>query len=328
MRSLRSIFFLIASQACWGLATVMSKHVLGDIPPISLLAVQLLTSVIFLWGVISARSSMRNAAHQFSPIWARSNMLKSAWFGIMEPGMAYVLIILGLNRTSASNSSLLTVFEPIGVLLLAALLLRERLKLSVLILALLGCVGMSLVAGGHVLDGDRSSMIGDALIVLGTLMSSLYVVMTRRVIVHADPLMLTAMQHTVGFFFVLCIWIAAVLGNERPMLAQVPLSSWVWAIGSGIVQYSLAFWFYWIGAKNVSAGMASIFLMLIPVFGIGGAYVFLGEQLGVFQWLGAGLILVALAGIARTHGTSNVKMRINSNTNDARRSRHAAWESS
>ena len=327
MRSLRSIFFLIASQACWGLATVMSKHVLEDIPPISLLAVQLLTSVIFLWSVAALRNGMRTAAHQFSPIWARSNMLKTAWFGILEPGMAYVLIILGLSRTSASNSSLLTVLEPIGVLLLAALFLRERLKLGVFVLALLGGVGMSLVAGSHAMAGDRSSMIGDILIVLGTLMSSLYVVLTRRVIVHADPLMLTALQHTIGLLFVLCVWVAAVLGNERPLLAHVPFTSWLWAIGSGVVQYSLAFWFYWTGAKNVSAGLASVFLMLIPVFGVGGAYLFLGEQLNLVQWAGAGLILLALAGISRTHGVSDVKMRINQTPTDARRTRRAAWES-
>lgn len=327
MRSLRSIFFLVASQACWGLATVMSKHVLGDIPPITLLALQLFTSVIFLWFVVNIRHRMRNAANQFSPIWARSNMLKSAWLGILEPGMAYVLIILGLSRTSASNSSLLTVLEPVGVLLLAALLLRERLKLSVFVLAILGCIGMSLVAGQHVFEGNRSSLIGDGLIVLGTLMSSLYVVLTRRVILHADPLMLTAMQQTLGFLFVLCVWFAVALGNESTLLTQVPLSSWLWAIGSGIVQYSLAFWFYWTGAKNVSAGLSSVFLMLIPVFGVGGAYLFLGEQLSLWQWAGAGLILLALAGISQTHGTSNVKMRVNNaSNNEPRRARRAVWE--
>lgn len=305
----------------------MSKHVLSDIPPVTLLALQLLTSVIFLWGVVSLRSTVRDAAQQFSPIWSRSNMLQSAWFGILEPGMAYVLIIVGLSRTSASNSSLLTVLEPIGVLILAAILLRERLRLSVAVLAALGCVGMVLVAGSHVLDNNQGPMVGDILIVFGTLMGSLYVVLTRRVILHADPLMLTAMQQTFGLIFVLVVWIVAVLSNERQYLAHVPLSSWLWAIGSGVVQYSLAFWFYWTGAKNMPAGIASVFLMLIPVFGVGGAYLFLGEQLTVYQWAGAGLILLALAGISHAHQVSDVKMRVNAPQTPARRNRRAAWES-
>ena len=74
------------------------------------------------------------------------------------------------------------------------------------------------------------------------------------------------------------------------------------AIVSGIVYYALAFWFYIVGLKKIPASLAGLFLNLIPIFAIGGAYIFLGERLGAIQWAGAILILVAVAAMLRLQG--------------------------
>jgi drug/metabolite transporter (DMT)-like permease len=52
-----------------------------------------------------------------------------------------------------------------------------------------------------------------------------------------------------------------------------------------------------IALKKVPASLAGLFLNLIPIFGIGGAYIFLGERLVAVQWLGAMLILTAVVSI-------------------------------
>jgi drug/metabolite transporter (DMT)-like permease len=70
-----------------------------------------------------------------------------------------------------------------------------------------------------------------------------------------------------------------------------------WAGISGVLYYALAFWFYLQGLARVQASMAGVFINLIPIFGIGGAYLFLGERLAPAQWLGAGAILAAVFGI-------------------------------
>jgi drug/metabolite transporter (DMT)-like permease len=72
---------------------------------------------------------------------------------------------------------------------------------------------------------------------------------------------------------------------------------WGWAVLSGIVYYALGFWFYITGLKNTSASLAGFFMNLLPVFGVGGAYLFLGERLNAIQWMGAILILFSVANI-------------------------------
>ena len=59
-------------------------------------------------------------------------------------------------------------------------------------------------------------------------------------------------------------------------------------------RYALAFWCYSIGLKQLPASMAGLFLNLIPIFGLGGAYLFLGERLTLVQWIGGTLILLAV----------------------------------
>ena len=43
---------LVLAAACWGGATVITKHVLTDVPPLTLLVLQLTVSVVFLWAIV------------------------------------------------------------------------------------------------------------------------------------------------------------------------------------------------------------------------------------------------------------------------------------
>ena len=74
---------------------------------------------------------------------------------------------------------------------------------------------------------------------------------------------------------------------------------WGWAALSGMLYYALAFWCYIIGLKQLPASMVGLFLNLIPIFGVAGAYLFLGERLTAVQWIGGTLILLAVVAVLR-----------------------------
>jgi drug/metabolite transporter (DMT)-like permease len=46
---------LVLATACWGAATVITKHILANIPPLTLLVLQLTISVSFLWMIVFAQ---------------------------------------------------------------------------------------------------------------------------------------------------------------------------------------------------------------------------------------------------------------------------------
>ena len=72
---------------------------------------------------------------------------------------------------------------------------------------------------------------------------------------------------------------------------------------SGLLYYAAAYWLYITALRSVPAAVAGSYFNVIPVFGVGLAYMFLGETLTPVQWVGAGAILISGFELVRlTHG--------------------------
>ena len=281
---------MVLAAACWGLGTVMSKGVLAYFPPLALMFVQLTASIICLWTVLGAKRVR-------FPLNMRT--LHSASIGLLSPGVADTLSLIGLTMTTASMSTLIWDFQPIVILVLAFLILRERVTRPLGTFSLLAALGVVLVAGVSLNGHSDSILIGNLLTLTGVFFCSTYFVLTRRIASSLDALPLVALQQTVSWVCVLAVWQAELLRNASQNLLTISPTVWGWAMLSGIVYYALGFWLYITGLKNTSASLAGFFMNLLPVFGIAGAYVFLGERLTTIQRVGAILILFSVANIVR-----------------------------
>jgi drug/metabolite transporter (DMT)-like permease len=293
IKSLSNGGFVLAmtlAAACWGAGTVMSKGALGYLPPLTLLVVQLVASLIFLWAVIAIRR-MR--------VPLRRETFRLGLIGLLNPGLAYTFSLLGLALTTASMSALIWAAEPILILGLAWLILRERLTRSLLACSLLALTGVFLVIGISASFDSSGSLTGNLLILAGVFCCALYTVLTRRDASTLDPVLLVALQQTAALLWALLIWPFELWAGEMINLTAISSRTWLWAVASGIVYYALAFWFYIIGLKRIPASLAGLFLNLISIFAVGGAYLFLGERLVAVQWAGAALILVAAMAMLR-----------------------------
>lgn len=281
---------LVLSAVCWGFATVLTKHLLLDIPPLTLLVVQLSISLAFLWIII--------AGQHIRVRLSRETLLLSLT-GLLNPGLAYTLSLLGLTRTTASMSTLLWAAEPILILGLAGTLLRERLTPPLIVCSGVGVLGVMLVSGLNPGPGQASSLAGNALTLAGVFFCAGHSVLTRRFIHRLHSILFVALQQTVALIFVLSLWPIELGRVGLNPLASVRPTVWAWAALSGIVYYALAYWFYLTGLKTMPVSRASFFFNLVPIFGVGAAYLFLGERLGAIQWVGALLILAAVVGVMR-----------------------------
>lgn len=269
----------------------MSKAVLVYLPPVTLLTAQLSTSVIFLW----AATLITRA-----PIPARNGAGRAALSGVLEPGLAYTTGTSGLMLTGASHASLVSAMEPLLVVLIAWLALGRR-PLPVTLVSLAAAIpGMILVAATEDSTSLENASAGDGLVLLGTLFAALYVIRTSQLSTRIAPLPLAAIQQCVGLAFVGFLLTAVLgLGLEQPDFRAVPARIWLLTLASGIMQFALAFWLYLFGMRTLSVDKAALFLTLIPLFGVGGAALFLGETLSFSQMCGAGLILGAVAMVSR-----------------------------
>jgi len=159
---------LIFAAACWGSGTVVSKAAVAEFPPLTLLAIQLAASLVFLLTLMRLRGiPLRDRS--IPPILGR--------LGMLNPGLAYALSLIGLVSISASLSVLLWALEPVLILLLARALLGEPLGRGLLGLSAVAVGGMVLILNA---SGDGSSWLGVGLTLAGIGCCALYSVVTRR----------------------------------------------------------------------------------------------------------------------------------------------------
>jgi drug/metabolite transporter (DMT)-like permease len=189
------------------------------------------------------------------------------------------------------------------ILGLAALLLRERLTRTLLAYSLLAIAGVVLAAGIDVRVEQTSLLLGNGLILLGVACCALYTVLTRGLSTDLDPLLIVALQQSVALVWALAIWPIEWVRGTGMGLLSLSAANWGWVVLSGVLYYGLAFWCYIIGLRQLLASLAGLFLNLIPIFGLGGAYLFLGERLTAIQWIGGTLILLAVVLVLRWQRT-------------------------
>ncbi len=96
--SLQRAPMLVAAAACWGVGTVVSKQVLADVAALTLLPMQLFASCGFLLIVFWVSHTRIT--------WS-SSLRRLTALGVLNPGLAYAVGLLGLTSVSASLSVLL-----------------------------------------------------------------------------------------------------------------------------------------------------------------------------------------------------------------------------
>jgi drug/metabolite transporter (DMT)-like permease len=280
---------LVAAAGCWGVGTVVSKQVIDDVPPLTLLPVQLAASSAFLLVFALVRREPLT--------WTRP-VRRLAALGILNPGIAYALGLIGLMTITASMSVLLWALEPVAILLLAALVLRERIPPALAVTVAVAMSGALLVVYQPGATGDA---VGVTLTVVSIGFCALYTVLTRRLMLDDSSLTVVLAQQTAALAIAVALASGVELaGGPGWDLAGLDTGAWLAAAVSGLLYYGLGFSFYVAGLRHVPASYAGAFLPLIPVFGVGAGYL-VGERLGPRQWLGAFVIVAATAAIAARH---------------------------
>jgi drug/metabolite transporter (DMT)-like permease len=280
---LRNVALLVLAAACWGLGTVVSKQAVAEIPALSLLAVQLAVSVGALAIVLVLRGE-RPPTDRAGRILGR--------LGLLNPGIAYALSLVGLTTISASLAVLLWAGEPVLIVLLAALVLHERLGRGIVIASAAAIAGLVLVIAEPSTGG---SAVGIGLTVAGVVACAAYTVLTRRFLLGSDSTfgVVFAQQVHALALAIGVVGIATVLGSPA-LPERLTLAGALSAIVSGLLYYALAYSFYISALRAVPASVAAMSFYLIPVFGLAGGLA-TGERLEPIQWAGAVIVVLAVA---------------------------------
>jgi probable blue pigment (indigoidine) exporter len=281
-----SAWSLVAAAACWGTATAISKRAVEEIAPLTLLPIELTVSVAVLLTAAAITGD------RTLPV---KNRAALGWLGVLNPGLSYALSLAGLARITASTSTLLWATEPVLILLLAWLLLRQRPKPAMFGCAAVALTGVALVVAQ---PGIRLSVVGVALTVAGVAACALYTVMSSRYLGDESTLGVVLLQQSSALGFAVLLGIGALVSGHARSLANVSATGWASALAAGALYYGVAFWFYLRGLRTCSPGVAGLFINLVPLFGVTSAVVLLGERLATRQWIGCAITLAAVTTVA------------------------------
>jgi drug/metabolite transporter (DMT)-like permease len=266
---------MVASAATWAGGLILTKVTLDvtAAPPSSVLVVQLVASV----GVLAAACAITRA--RVTGAW------RQGWVGLLEPGLAYQLALAGLALTSAANASVLGSLEPAMVPLIAWVLLRERPHLRLVAVIVGATVGSAVVSFSG--DGGNGSVAGDGLVIASVAAAALYVVVAARQVSATRPLPAALVQQAWALGFVI---VSHLVLTGAVFWPSVTLGHLLLAAVAGILNYALPFWLYLSALTRMPVARAATYLTLIPVFGVLGAVLLLGERV---TWLDlAGGVLV------------------------------------
>jgi drug/metabolite transporter (DMT)-like permease len=299
---LSPLLALALASAFWGVGTVLSKELLGTVPPVLFLIIQLVPSVIALWAIFFLTGTRPKGLQGLFPIMA---------LGLLNPGLSYALSMIGLVHTTASVATLVWAAEPALIVILAGIILCERISPALIACTIAAAIGVLLASGITDIDsGIAQNQVWVGVIFLGVMCCAIYTVFSRRILANFHPLFVVALQQTVALVWVISIWPFEAKGQGIQQL--IGLSSAEWLVGAltGLMYYAFAYWLYLIGLRSIAASRAASFLSLIPLFGIAAAYLFLGERLSTLQWLGACMILAAVLTIQITENRARISFAL------------------
>jgi probable blue pigment (indigoidine) exporter len=285
----RFVAALILAAACWGVATVISKRAVDEIPPLILLPIQLGVSVAALAVLVGVSGGRPRDI-------ARAGRL--GVLGVLNPGLSYALSLAGLVHITASLSVVLWALEPVMILLLAMAVLGERVTRPLVVFSGVALAGMVLVIytpGG----GGDAHLLGVALTLAGIACCAVYTVVARRLLGGADVSTISVVlaQQAWALTFALGLLAVAVVLAGGAGLGLVSWDAWMSAVTSGLLYYAAAYWFYLSGLRGVTASFAAVSFYLIPVFGVAAGFALLGERLEPTQLAGGVVVLGAVLAI-------------------------------
>jgi drug/metabolite transporter (DMT)-like permease len=281
MTGRRGYVALGVAAACWGVTTPIEKYAVAGMGAFNVLAVEAVAAALVIFGIATARGVRPSV-----PQW------RYALLGLVEPGVTFGALNLGLRYTPAATAALLDGLQPCFVLVFGALLLRERVSLRSGAGVAIATAGVALLVAWH---ATIRLGLSDALVLGGALAASLSVILVKWLAASAGTLELTSYQ--LGYGCLWCAPFAAIAWAAR--IEPVPdATDWrylVAAVSAGLGALLVASLLYNAGVAVAPVGVAGITQSLIPVFGVAASALLLSEHISFTQIIGAVFILAGMA---------------------------------
>ncbi len=280
----RASWILIGVMTLWGCTFVLTKDVIGDVPPLTLAFLRVAIGFVFILPV-AYRSYRRMPAPSVPLPWKTMFCM-----GAIGVAFYYGAFNLGLVYTSASQGALVQSSIPAVTALVAVIWLREfasRKRIAGIALSIIGV--LVIFSGSPAHDpAAPAPLMGNLLVFLSVIAWGIYTSLARR-LAQVDATVLTA--GVIGFGALL-LFPAAIVELHGRALPQLSMGQWQEVLLLGAGASGVAYLLYNLALQDLDASQAGAFANLIPVVGVLSGIVMLGEPISARAIVG-GLIVMA-----------------------------------
>ena len=265
----------LAVPLVWGLGVVFAKAAIEHFPPVLLMALRFtLTALVLVWFV--------------KPPWRLMGQLFA--IALVSAAVQYSLTFNGLRGVDASTAVLVLQLEVPILILLSAVLLKEKPGWRRWLGIAIAFTGVAFIAGEPRLGAAWDSL---ALLLGGAFTWALGQIMVRRL---GEVGGLTMVAWVAVFAAPQLFVFSLVLEDDH--LAHLAAAGWVvWGtvLYMGIVMTALGYGMWYSLVGRFPLARVGPFLLLMPVFSVLGGVTLLDESLTLRVALGGAIVIVGVA---------------------------------
>ena len=277
--------FMLLVTLIWAINFIFIKIALNEFSPLAFNGIRLAFASIIL--VIVLFFSKQGIRVPKKDIW------KLLVLGIIGNTVYQLLFIHGINLTTASNTSIIMAMTPASVALLSLVFKHEKIHWAAWFGIALSFVGFYLVIakqpGTFVFSWEN--LRGDMMIFCGNLVWAIYTVFSKPLLGRITPLKWSSLTLAVGTVFYLPFCVQAF---SRQDFGQISFKAWAVLAFSGIFALAVCYVAWYSSVKRIGNSKTVIYGNIVPILTVIFAYIFIAEKIGLWQAVGALIILVGV----------------------------------
>ncbi len=279
-----SVAILAILSIIWGMAFVAIKYSVTFLSPVNL--------TLLRWFLASCALL---ALAPFLGRWKGNFQLKDLPRLALVSFANVVSYHLTLNFSESSISAglavLITSMGPVFILLLSWLFLAERHGKNVLIAVSVAFAGMVILSVGSDLSAGGSSLYG-ILEAMGTALSySVFAVFSKPLVMKYGAVTVTIWAGLLGTLML----IPLVSGSFISQVSALPAEGWISMLYLSLASTVLGYMIFYTLVNRGAVSRLAVQLYLIPLVGVIGGVLLLGESISVYTVAGGAAILLAVA---------------------------------
>jgi drug/metabolite transporter (DMT)-like permease len=267
----------------WGVNFSIMKVAIGQMPALPFTAIRFTLASVLLWVVLRATEG--------PAVLPSAEIRRLVVLGIVGNTCYQLAFILGLARTSATNSSLILATVPTAVAVFAGLLGLERITPRMWWGIGLGTLGVVLVIATSGVEFSMNTLRGDLITVLAVLFWAGYTVGLRKLPEGFSPLRVTTVTTLAGTPGLLLVGLPGMLRMEW---GAVPATAWGAVFYATVFSLVIAYLLWNRSVQAVGGTRTAIYMCVTPLVAVGAAWVMLGEHARPLQGVGAVLIIAGV----------------------------------